>query len=112
MEREDTPFSDGGTEKPMNTVATIESMPQAEFEKSIQEYIAWAATWDGSLPPDVFFGVWADIQQEKKPLELKAHVVHGRLIFTLPPGSPIKAADNSIYLEDGRELIVHLESVT
>ena len=96
----------------MNTLATIESIPQKEFEKSIQEYIAWAATWDGSLPPDVFFGVWADIQQEKKPLELKAHVVQGRLTFTLPPDSSIKVSDNSIYLEDGRELIIHLESVT
>jgi hypothetical protein len=96
----------------MTTVATIESASQEEFEKSIQDYIVWAAAWDGSLPPDVFFGVWADIQQGKKTLEVEAHVVHGRLTFTLPPGSPIKVADNSIYLEDGRELIVHLASVT
>ncbi len=35
------------------------------FETTIQDYISWASEWDGDLPADVFFGVWADLQREK-----------------------------------------------
>ncbi len=93
----------------MSELTIIESIPEQEFENNIQEYIAWAAAWDGALPSDVFFGVWADLQQEKRPLEIKAQIVHGRITFTTSPESPIKVVNNTIYLEDGRELVINLE---
>jgi hypothetical protein len=65
--------------------------------------------WDGSLPADTFFGVWADLQKEKKPLALKARVVKGRLELTAPPDSAVKVTDNRIYLENGVELIIDLD---
>lgn len=90
---------------------TIESVSTAEFENAIQQYISWAAAWDGALPADVFFGIWTDFQQAKKPLKLHARIVQGQLKFMTPTEGPIKVVDNAIYLEDGRELVIHLEPV-
>jgi hypothetical protein len=91
---------------------TVESLSTVEFANAIKQYIGWAAAWDGALPADVFFGVWADLQQQKKPLELKARIVQGQLKFVTPTVGSIKVVDNAIYLEDGRELIIHLEAAT
>jgi len=62
------------------------------------------------LPADVFFGVWADFQYRERPVELRAHIVKGRLQLTATPGSPVQAQDNRIYLGDGRELVIQLEA--
>ncbi len=91
------------------TTETIDSVSTAEFENAVRQYISWAAAWDGALPADVFFGIWADLQQEKKPLQLQARVVQGQLQFMTPTEGTIKVVDNAIYLEDGRELVIHLE---
>lgn len=91
--------------------ATIDAVSEDEFGEAIQTYISWAAEWDGSLPADTFFGVWADLQKEKEPLALKARVVKGRLELYAPPDSTVKVTDNHIYLENGLELIIDLEPV-
>lgn len=95
----------------MRFQSTIDSISHEEFKETIQDHITWAAEWDGSLPADVFFGVWADLQQEKRPLELSARVIEGRLQLVAPPESPVRVVNNHIYLEDGRELVIYLEPV-
>ena len=90
---------------------TIDTISQQEFDKAIEQYISWASEWDGALPADVFFGVWADFQQREKPVELRARIVEGHLQLAPMPGSQIQARDNRIYLEDGRELVIQLEAV-
>jgi len=92
----------------MNKLA-IDNISHEEFEKAIQEHITWASEWDGALPADVFFGLWADLHRPKQPLELKAHLIEGQLKITAPPYGPVKVVDNRIYLEDGLELIINLE---
>ncbi len=89
--------------------ATLDTISQQEFEETVERYIHWASEWDGALPADVFFGVWADFQQEEHPVELRARIVEGHLQLSPPPGSPIRAQDNRIWLEDGRELVIQLE---
>lgn len=37
----------------------------------IQQHINWAAEWDGALPADTFFDIWAEFQKEKKTIALK-----------------------------------------
>ena len=89
----------------------INTIPQQAFDEAIEQYINWASEWDGALPADVFFGVWADFQQREKPVELRARIVKGHLQLAPVPGSQIQARDNRIYLEDGRELVIQLEAV-
>ena len=89
----------------------IDTISQQEFDEAIEQYISWASEWDGALPADVFFGVWADLQHRERPVELRAHIVEGCLQLTTMPGSPAQVRDNRIYLEDGRELVIQLETV-
>jgi hypothetical protein len=89
---------------------TIDVIPEQAFDEAIEQYIRWAAEWDGDLPADVFFGVWADLQRREKPVELRARVVGGRLHLTPGPGSTVRARNNRIFLEDGRELVIQLEN--
>ncbi len=41
--------------------SAIDTISQ-EFDEAIEQYISWASEWDGALPADVFFGVWADLR--------------------------------------------------
>lgn len=90
--------------------STIDAIPEQAFDEAIEQYIRWAAEWDGDLPADVFFGIWADLQHQEEPVELRARVVEGRLQLTPGPGSTIRAQNNRIFLEDGRELVIQLEN--
>jgi hypothetical protein len=83
--------------------------PDLKFEQVIREHISWAAEWDGVLPADVFFGAWADLQQERKPVELRARLVAGRLELKAPPESRVRAERDHVYFEDGRELVIRYE---
>jgi hypothetical protein len=89
---------------------TPDTISQSEFEQAIEQYTSWASEWDGALPADVFFGVWADLQRQERQVELRARVVEGHLQFTAAPSSPLRVQDNRIYLEDGRELVIQLEN--
>ena len=90
---------------------TIDTISQPEFDEAIEQYISWASEWDGALPADVFFGLWADLQRRERPVELRARIVEGRLQLIPMPGSSVRVWDNHIYLEDGRELVIRLEAV-
>ena len=89
---------------------TIDTISQQESDEAIEHYIDWASEWDGALPADVFFGVWADLQHRERLVELRARIVEGHLQLTPTPGSPIRAQGNRIWLEDGRELVIQLEA--
>ena len=89
---------------------TLEPISQPEFDRAIARYISWASEWDGALPADVFFGVWADFQREDRQVELRARVVEGHLQFTNASPSSLRVESNRIYLEDGRELVIQLEN--
>lgn len=91
---------------------TIDGISQQEFDEAIEHHIEWASEWDGALDTDVFFGVWADFQKERKPLELRARVVEGHLQLAPAPESSIRVQDNRIFLEDGRELVIQLEGAS
>jgi len=89
---------------------TLDSISQPDFEQAIERYVTWASEWDGALPADVFFGVWADLQPEDRQVELRARVVEGHLQFTGASPGPLRVESNRIDLEDGRELVIQLES--
>ena len=89
--------------------ASIDTISYSEFKESVEQYICWASEWDGDLPADVFFGVWSDFQQQENPVEVHARIVEGKLRLSSEPGSPIRAEDNRIWLEDGREVVIQLE---
>ena len=90
----------------------IDTMSQQAFDKVIEHYISWASEWDGALPADVFFGVWADLQHREQSVELHAQIVEGRLQLIPMPGGPFQVRGNRIYLDDGRELVIQLETVS
>jgi len=90
--------------------SAIDTISQ-EFDEAIEQYISWASEWDGALPADVFFGVWADLRHRERPVELRARIVEGHLQLTPVPESPVQVRDNRICLEDGRELVIQLETV-
>jgi len=60
----------------------------------------------------VFFGIWADFQPRESLVELHARIVEGHLQLMPTPGSPVRVQDNRIWLEDGRELVLQLETVS
>lgn len=88
----------------------IETVSSQQLKEAVESYITWASDWDGALPADVFFGAWADMKAEKRPLEIRARVAETGLEFSAPADSPLRAVHNRILLEDGRELVVHLEA--
>ena len=92
--------------------STIDTISKQEFDEATEQYINWASEWDGALPADVFFGVWADLQRRERPVELSARIVEGRLRLTPMPGSSVLVRDNRVFLEDGRELVIQLETVS
>ncbi len=93
----------------MSSRQDIETLSSQQLAETVEEYIAWASDWDGALPADVFFGVWADMKAEKHPLEIHARVAATGLEFSVPADSSVRTYSNHILLDDGRELIVHLE---
>ncbi len=89
-------------------MTTLEDMPVTEYETAIERFIEEAAQWEGSLPVETFFHAWEEIERRRTALELKARVVHDRLVLMAPPDSPLVVHDNRIQLEDGRELVITL----
>jgi hypothetical protein len=87
-----------------------EPISQSYFDRVVARYISWASEWDGTLPADVFFGVWADFRREDRQIELRARIVEGHLQFTGVSPSPLRVQRNRIYLEDGRVLVIQLET--
>ena len=57
----------------MTELPNIENVSQEEFDETLRRYISWAAEWDGSLPAEVLFGAWADLQDDKTPTVTPGH---------------------------------------
>ncbi len=89
----------------------VEQLSPESMAEVIHSHINWAAEWDGTLPPDAFFGIWAEFQKEKKPIALKARIIEGHLELTAPPQSSIRVEKNHILLDSGQELVIHLETI-
>ncbi len=90
----------------------IDNISHEEFEEAIEEYVTWASEWDGSLPADVFFGVWADLQrlaQEAvaETIELTGVVQGDTIVFDSPKTAPVMAHRNEIVI-GGLRLVVKL----
>jgi hypothetical protein len=60
--------------------STIDTISQQELDEAIEQYISWASEWDGALPADVFFGVWADLQHWERSVELRAYIPRQRRV--------------------------------
>jgi hypothetical protein len=85
---------------------TIEAISDHEWEEAIASHLAWGETWRGDLPADVFFGLWASLASEAKPLIVTVQLNAPEPTVTVPPESPLTVEDNRILLEDGRELMI------
>lgn len=88
----------------------IEAISDREWEDAIAAHLAWGKSWHGDLPPDVFFGVWASLAREAKPLVVTVRLDTSEPIVTVPPGSPLTVEGNHVLLDDGRELVLRFES--
>lgn len=89
---------------------TIDKISDREWEDAIAAHLAWGGTWHGDLPADIFFGVWASLAREARPLVITVQLDAPEPTVTVPPGSPLTVEDNHILLDDGRELILRFES--
>lgn len=89
---------------------TIEAISDHEWEEAITTHLAWGETWHGDLPADTFFGVWASLVAQSKPLIIMVQLGAPEPIVTVPPDSPLTVEDNHIVLDDGRELVIQFAS--
>lgn len=46
----------------------IDAISDREWEDALDAHLAWGEHWHGDLPADVFFGVWATLAGQAKPL--------------------------------------------
>ena len=88
----------------------IDAVSDQGSERALAMHLGWGQAWHGDLPADVFFGVWASLAHEAKPLVVKVQLGAPRPTVTVPPGSPLAVSDNRIVLEDGRELMFEFVS--
>jgi len=89
---------------------TIDAISEQEWERALAAHLDWGQAWHGDLPADVFFGVWASLAHEAKPLVVKVQLGAARPTVTVPPDSPLSIDNNRIVLEDGRELLLEFVS--
>jgi hypothetical protein len=45
----------------------IDAISEREWEDAIAAHLAWGETWQGDLPADVFFDVWASLADKANP---------------------------------------------
>ena len=90
---------------------TLENIPTKEFEEVVNKFIEKAAAWDEALPIETFFSALDELSpsDRKAPLSVMATIIDGELFLETHPESPLTAQGNSIWLEDGQELIVQLQ---
>lgn len=85
---------------------TIDTIPDRDWEEALTAHLAWGETWQGDLPPDVFFGVWASLAGQAKPLIITVELGTPKPTVTVPPDSPLTVQGDCILLDDGRELVI------
>jgi len=84
----------------------IDTMSDQEWEEALAAHLDWGRSWHGDLPADVFFGAWASLAREAKPLVVRVQLGQPRPSVTVPADSPLAVSGNRILLEDGRELLL------
>jgi len=80
----------------------IGQMDGEEFDSLLERFIETQSGPDEPLPSEVFFDLWADIEEGRVPIEINGMVVEGRLVL-LPPASasvPVTVSENEIVLGD------------
>jgi hypothetical protein len=88
----------------------IDAISDREWEDALDAHLAWGEHWHGDLPADVFFGVWATLAGQAKPLTVHVELGEPQPTVTVPADSPLTVVDNAIVLEDGRELVIRFTS--
>ena len=88
----------------------IDTISERAWEEALEAHLAWGKTWHGDLPSDVFFGVWARLAGQAKPLTIRVELGTPQPTVTVPPDSPLTVIENSILLDDGRELVIQFAS--
>ncbi len=89
----------------------IDVISEDAWQEAIDAHLAWGKTWHGDLPADTFFGIWASLAGEARPLVVTVRLDKPEPVVTVPPESPLTVEDNHILLfEDGRELILEFAS--
>jgi hypothetical protein len=88
----------------------IDTISSCEWEEALDAHIAWGETWHGDLPADVFFGLWATLAGQAKPLTVTVELDAPGPKVTVPADSPLTVVDNVILLQDGRELVIQFTS--
>ena len=89
---------------------TIDTISNHEWEDAIAAHLAWGAIWHGDLPAGTFFGIWASLAREAKPLVVTVRLDTPEPTIAVPPGSPLTVEGNHVLLDDGRELVFQFES--
>lgn len=91
---------------------TLEDLNGEEFEKLVEAFIERDALGSADLPMDMFFELWAQIEEERarETIELEGEVVGDQLVFSLPEEgvSSVVVQDNQIFLGD-RRIVVRLK---
>ena len=95
----------------MQAQRTLENIPTKEFEEVVNNFIEKAAAWDETLPIETFFSALDELSpsHNKTPLSVIATIVDGQLFLETHPESPLTAEGNTIWLEDGKELLIQLQ---
>jgi len=84
----------------------IDAISDQEWETALAAHLDWGRAWQGDLPADVFFGAWASLAREAKPLIVRVQLGKRQPSVTVPADSPLAVSGNRILLEDGRELLL------
>ena len=87
-----------------------DAISDQEWERALAAHLDWGRTSHGDLPADVFFGLWASVAHEAKPLVVKVQLGTIPPIITVPSDSPLTVDTNRIVLEDGRDLVLEFVS--
>jgi hypothetical protein len=89
---------------------SIDALSEEKWEAALDAHLDWGAAWHGDLPPDLFFGLWATLAGQAKPLTVTINLDAEHPLVTVPIDSPLTIVDNAIVLEDGRELVIQFTS--
>mgnify|MGYP000925877629 CR=1 FL=1 len=88
----------------------MDTISDQAWEAALAAHLDWGRSWHGDLPADVFFGAWASLAREAKPLVVRVQLGKPRPSVTVPADSPLAVSGNRILLEDGRELLLEFVS--
>jgi len=75
----------------------LDEISDRDWEEAIAAHLAWGETWHGDLPADVFFGVWANLVGQAKPLVITVQLGTPEPVVTVPPDSPLTIEDNRLF---------------